>query len=88
MAAFFAAASLASFPSSQRTRWALSKINESTDKNYLTCLQIHFLVTFLSGGPSCGVRIFDDLAVGQREESQAGWLAARLVRMLWRPTST
>ena len=38
LAVFFAAASLASFLSSQRTRWALSKINESTDKDYLTCL--------------------------------------------------
>ena len=31
---------------------------------------------------------FWDLAVGQREESQAGWLTARLVRMLCRPSST
>ena len=31
---------------------------------------------------------FDHLAVGQRDESQAGWVAARLVRMLCRPRST
>jgi len=28
------------------------------------------------------------LAVGQREESQSGWVAARLVRMLCKPPST
>ena len=32
--------------------------------------------------------VYDDLAVGQREESQAGWVASRLVMMLWRPAST
>ena len=34
------------------------------------------------------VAFFLDLAVGQRVESHAGWLAARLVRMLCRPMST
>ena len=32
--------------------------------------------------------VFENLAVGQREESQAGWVASRLVMMLWRPAST
>ena len=32
--------------------------------------------------------VSEDLAVGQREESQAGWVASRLVMMLWRPAST
>jgi len=68
-----------------RTLWALVWVLATFADASLAAASL--AATSLASPPS-SQRTRWALAVGQSDESQAGWLAARLVRMLCRPTST